>query len=97
MRAAIGAALTDSGFPVVEGLLSLVHLDHAIRLLRPLPTHPTRLVVTATPSPAVDTEVEAPTRERAVVHRSPWPVVLVGGLGRGGRADMDDAHHRLVA
>ena len=55
--AAIGAAITDSGFPVVEGLLSLVHLDHAIRLLRPLPTHPTRLVVTATPSPAVDTEV----------------------------------------
>ena len=55
--AAIGAAVTDTGSPVVEGLLSLVHLDHAVRLLRPLPTHPTRLVVTATPSTAVDTEV----------------------------------------
>ena len=55
--AAIGAAVTDDGQPVVEGLLSLVHLDHAIRLLRPLPQQPARLVITATPSPATDTEV----------------------------------------
>ena len=27
--AAIGSAVTDAGVPVVEGLLSLVHLDHA--------------------------------------------------------------------
>ncbi len=31
--AAIGSAVTDEGFPVVEGLLSLVHLDHAAHLL----------------------------------------------------------------
>ena len=31
--AAIGSAVTDDGFPVVEGLLSLVHLDHAAHLL----------------------------------------------------------------
>ena len=55
--AAIGGATTDSGFPVVEGLLSLVHLDHAARLLKPLPRTATELVVTATASPAVDTEV----------------------------------------
>src|SRR5882757_7989529 len=30
--AAIGSAVTDDGFPVVEGLLSLVHLDHAAHL-----------------------------------------------------------------
>ncbi len=35
--AAIGSAVTDDGFPVVEGLLSLVHLDHAAHLLAPMP------------------------------------------------------------
>ena len=55
--AAIGAAVTDTGFPVIEGLLSLVHLDHAARLLKPLPRETTRLVITATSSVATDTEV----------------------------------------
>ena len=55
--AAIGDAVTDTGFPVVEGLLSLVHLDHAARLLKPLPRNPAQLFVTATSSVAVDTEV----------------------------------------
>ena len=55
--AAIGEAVTDTGFPVVEGLLSLVHLDHAARLLKPLPQQPTELVVTATAAPALDTEI----------------------------------------
>ncbi|MDT5134899.1 MAG: fatty acid synthase, bacteria type, partial [Mycobacterium sp.] len=55
--AAIGAAVTDTGFPVVEGLLSLVHLDHGAHLLRPLPTTPTEFAVTATAFEATDTEV----------------------------------------
>jgi len=55
--AAIGGAVTDSGFPVVEGLLSLVHLDHAARLLKPLPKQHTQLIITATSSAATDTEV----------------------------------------
>ncbi len=55
--AAIGGATTDTGFPVVEGLLSLVHLDHAARLLKPLPADKTELVVTAITSAAIDTEV----------------------------------------
>ncbi len=55
--AAIGGAVTESGFPVVEGLLSLVHLDHAAQLLKPLPKEPTHLTVTATASVATDTEV----------------------------------------
>ncbi|MCW2556572.1 MAG: Phenolphthiocerol synthesis polyketide synthase type Pks15/1, partial [Mycobacterium sp.] len=53
----IGAAVTDAGFPVVEGLLSLVHLDHAAHLLAPMPKSAAELSVTATASPAVDTEV----------------------------------------
>jgi fatty acid synthase len=55
--AAIGSAVTDSGFPVVEGLLSLVHLDHAAQLVAPLPTEKSELTVAATASAAYDTEV----------------------------------------
>ena len=53
----IGSAVTDDGFPVVEGLLSLVHLDHAAHLLAPLPKAQAELTVTATASAAIDTEV----------------------------------------
>ena len=55
--AAVGSAITDTGIPVVEGLLSLVHLDHAARLLKPLPTQSAELFITATASAATDTEV----------------------------------------
>ncbi|MEZ0364275.1 fatty acid synthase subunit beta domain-containing protein [Mycobacterium sp. pUA109] len=55
--AAIGAAATDTGFPVVEGLLSLVHLDHAAHLVAPLPGAAAELTVTAAVSAATDTEV----------------------------------------
>jgi fatty acid synthase len=54
--AAIGSAVTDTGFPVVEGLLSLVHLDHAAHVEAALPTEPAELTVTATASEATDTE-----------------------------------------
>jgi fatty acid synthase len=55
--AAIGSAVTGAGVPVVEGLLSLVHLDHAAHLVAALPTVPAQLIVTATASVATDTEV----------------------------------------
>nr|WP_232004911.1 type I polyketide synthase [Mycobacterium sp. ACS1612] len=54
--AAIGSAVTDDGFPVVEGLLSLVHLDHAAHLLTAMPKTRAELTVTATVSAATDTE-----------------------------------------
>ncbi|HET6731740.1 fatty acid synthase subunit beta domain-containing protein, partial [Mycobacterium sp.] len=54
--ATIGSAITDDGFPVVEGLLSLVHLDHAAHLLAPMPKTAAELTVTATASAATDTE-----------------------------------------
>ena len=53
---AIGSATTDDAFPVVEGLLSLVHLDHAAHLLAPMPKAAAELTVTATASAATDTE-----------------------------------------
>jgi len=55
--AAIGSAVTGEGVPVVEGLLSLVHLDHAAHLVAALPKGPAELTVTATASVATDTEV----------------------------------------
>ena len=55
--ATIGSAVTETGFPVVEGLLSLVHLDHAAHLLSQLPNEAVELTVTATASAAYDTEV----------------------------------------
>ncbi len=54
---AIGSALTDDGFPVIEGLLSLVHLDHAAHLLQSMPAEKTELTVKATALKATDTEV----------------------------------------
>ncbi len=55
--AAIGSAVTDAGVPVVEGLLSLVHLDHAARVVGKLPEVPAQLTVTATASQATDTDL----------------------------------------
>ncbi|MGK2882966.1 MAG: fatty acid synthase subunit beta domain-containing protein [Mycobacterium sp.] len=54
---AIGSASTDAGFPVLEGLLSLVHLDHAACLVSALPKQSAQLTVAATASAAYDTEV----------------------------------------
>jgi fatty acid synthase len=55
--AAIGSAVTDGGIPVVEGLLSLVHLDHAAHVVGELPGAPAELTVAATALPAVDADM----------------------------------------
>lgn len=55
--ATIGAAVTEDGDPVVEGLLSLVHLDHAAHVVGKLPAQPAQLTVTATASAALDTDM----------------------------------------
>ncbi|WP_255788872.1 fatty acid synthase subunit beta domain-containing protein, partial [Mycobacteroides abscessus] len=55
--AAIGDAKTTDGTGVIEGLLSLVHLDHAAHLMADLPAESAELTVTATASAAIDTEV----------------------------------------
>ncbi|OBB78911.1 3-oxoacyl-ACP synthase [Mycobacterium colombiense] len=54
---AIGSAVTDAGVPVVEGLLSLVHLDHAAHMVGKLPTIQSQLTITATASVAIDTDM----------------------------------------
>ncbi|WP_299557290.1 type I polyketide synthase [uncultured Mycolicibacterium sp.] len=79
--AAIGSAVTDTGFPVVEGLLNLVHLDHAVHLRAPLPREAAELSVTATAGEAVDTEVGR--------------VVPVSVTVRGTGADADKVYATL--
>ncbi|WP_328857677.1 DUF1729 domain-containing protein [Williamsia herbipolensis] len=55
--AAIGAARTSAGTPVVEGLLDLVHLDHAVSTAAVLPRVDTDLVVVARTGEVVDTDL----------------------------------------
>ncbi|WP_077088565.1 type I polyketide synthase [Mycobacterium rhizamassiliense] len=55
--ATIGSAITEAGVPVVEGLLSLVHLDHAADMVGRLPATPAQLTVAATASAAIDTDM----------------------------------------
>ncbi|GAB09541.1 fatty-acid synthase I [Gordonia araii NBRC 100433] len=55
--ALVGAARTDAGTPVVEGLLDLVHLDHAIAVHAPAPGERAELSVTATLRGVTDTTV----------------------------------------
>ncbi|MRJ78160.1 DUF1729 domain-containing protein [Aeromicrobium sp. SMF47] len=53
--AVLGDATTD-GVPVIEGMLDLVHLDHAIRLTGSLPTGPSRLGVSSVLDSVEDTD-----------------------------------------
>ena len=52
----IGEARTDDGAPVVEGLLDLVHLDHAIEIIGEIPQQATELAVTARLGEVADTD-----------------------------------------
>ena len=93
--AAIGGAVTETGFPVVEGLLSLVHLDHAARLLKPLPVFATELFITATSSVATDTEVGRVVPVTVNISDAAGHVLAVleerfAILGRIGSAELTD-------
>ncbi|WP_407686104.1 fatty acid synthase subunit beta domain-containing protein [Mycobacterium sp. HUMS_1102779] len=93
--AAVGAATTDTGVPVVEGLLSLVHLDHAARLVGPLPADRAQLVVTATASPAVDTDMGRVVGVSVSIATAGGEVIATlderfAILGRTGAAELTD-------
>jgi len=93
--AAIGSAATDSGTPVVEGLLSLVHLDHAARLVGTLPKVPAQLTITATASPATDTDMGRVVSVAVTVADADGGVIATLGerfaiLGRTGPAELTD-------
>ncbi|MFV0495311.1 fatty acid synthase subunit beta domain-containing protein [Mycobacterium sp.] len=93
--AAIGAAETDGGVPVVEGLLSLVHLDHAVRLSRQLPTIRTELTVVATAADATDTDMGRVVPVAVTVTTADGDLVATmterfAILGRTGTAGLED-------
>jgi fatty acid synthase, bacteria type len=93
--AAIGAAVTDAGVPVVEGLLSLVHLDHAARVVGKLPGVPAQLTVTATASAATDTDMGRVVPVSVTVKDSAGAPIIAFDerfaiLGRIGAAELTD-------
>ncbi|MDY6997920.1 MAG: DUF1729 domain-containing protein, partial [Actinomycetota bacterium] len=94
---AIGSAVTADNFPVVEGLLSLVHLDHAAHLLGAMPDSEAELVVTATASAATDTEVGRVVPVRVTIAAADEPGTPLAVLeerfairGRTGAAALTD-------
>jgi fatty acid synthase, bacteria type len=96
--AAIGSAVTDAGVPVVEGLLSLVHLDHAARMVGKLPAVPAQLTITATASNATDTDMGrvVPVSVTVTVGDGPAAEIVAkfderfAILGRTGGAELND-------
>ncbi|WP_421844961.1 fatty acid synthase subunit beta domain-containing protein [Mycobacterium sp.] len=93
--AAIGSAVTDAGVPVVEGLLSLVHLDHAAHVVGQIPTVPGQLVVTATVSTATDTDMGRVVPASVTVAGVDGSIIATLSerfaiLGRTGTAELAD-------
>ncbi|MDA3656334.1 type I polyketide synthase [Mycobacterium xenopi] len=93
--AAIGSAVTDTAVPVIEGLLSLVHLDHAAHLLAKLPADRAEFTVTATASAAVDTDVGRVVPVSVTVAADDGTVLAkleerFAIRGRTGRAELAD-------
>lgn len=91
---AIGAARTGDGAPIVEGLLDLVHLDHAIELLGEIPATATDLTVVARTGEVVDTEVGRVVEITVDVTDGQRPVALLTERfairGRSGTASLTD-------
>lgn len=93
--AAIGAATSDAGAPVVEGLLSLVHLDHAAWVVHALPTTRTRLTVEATALPATDTDMGRVVPVSVTIRDAGGTEIATLAerfaiLGRTGTAELDE-------
>ena len=93
--AAIGSAVTDAGVPVVEGLLSLVHLDHAARVVGKLPKDQAQLTVTATALRAIDTDMGRVVPVSVTLSSAAGAVMATleerfAILGRTGTAELTD-------
>ncbi|MGB9227211.1 fatty acid synthase subunit beta domain-containing protein, partial [Mycobacterium sp.] len=93
--AAIGSAATEAGVPVLEGLLSLVHLDHAAHVVGKLPAVPAQLTVVATASKAVDTDMGRVVPVSVTVADSDGTAIANLGerfaiLGHTGAAELTD-------
>lgn len=92
---AIGSAVTDTGIPVVEGLLSLVHLDHAAHMVGALPKNPAQLTITATALAAADTDMGRVVPVSVTIAGADGEVIATlderfAILGRTGAAELAD-------
>lgn len=92
---AIGSAVTDTGVPVVEGLLSLVHLDHAAHMIGALPKNPAQLTITATALAAADTDMGRVVPVSVTIAGADGEVIATlderfAILGRTGAAELAD-------
>lgn len=92
---AIGSAVTDTGIPVVEGLLSLVHLDHAAHMVGALPKSPAQLTITATALAAADTDMGRVVPVSVTIAAADGEVIATlderfAILGRTGAAELAD-------
>ncbi|MEB4211286.1 polyketide synthase [Mycobacterium sp. 94-17] len=92
---AIGAAATDAGVPVVEGLLSLVHLDHAAHMTGTLPKVRSQLRIFATASVAIDTDMGRVVPVSVTITDTDGQVIATlderfAILGRTGGAELGD-------
>ncbi|KZM75421.1 type I polyketide synthase [Nocardia terpenica] len=65
--AVLGAARTDDGASVIEGMLDLVHLDHRIELMHELPDSHAVLTVRAESGAVVDTDMGRVVEVRVTV------------------------------
>lgn len=90
----IGAARTESGAPVVEGLLDLVHLDHAVELVGEIPATAAELTVTARSGAVYDTEVGRVVEVGVEVAGAAGPIATMAERfairGRLGSAELTD-------
>ncbi|SIS13188.1 type I polyketide synthase [Williamsia sterculiae] len=90
----IGATRDASGAPVVEGLLDLVHLDHAVVVRRTVPTTPRDLTVTAVGADAVDAVVGRVVEVAVTIADSEGVLAELTERfairGRTGDAELDD-------
>ncbi|WP_448851967.1 fatty acid synthase subunit beta domain-containing protein [Corynebacterium sp. 335C] len=95
-RAGAGTGEDGTGARVVEGMLSLVHLEHHVRLLGDLPADGARLRVAARVDEVADTEMGRVVVVRATVDEVPV-VTRDGDRGADRNDDRGDASPRPVA
>ncbi|MGZ8717929.1 MAG: fatty acid synthase subunit beta domain-containing protein [Aeromicrobium sp.] len=92
--ATLGDARAADGAPVIEGMLDLVHLDHAIHLIAPLPVEASTLTIGAHVASVSETEVgRVVTVEVAVNDDTTALATLVERFairGRSGTEALDD-------
>ncbi|NLG47187.1 type I polyketide synthase [Gordonia sp. (in: high G+C Gram-positive bacteria)] len=90
----IGEARTADGLPVVEGLLDLVHLDHAVELTGQIPAVDTELTVVARLIGVTDTSAGRVVEVHVDVHGADGKIAVLRERfairGRLGKADLVD-------